>query len=73
MRINGLRAETKAVLDLLIRQIQDALSNAGPTGTEQNNAVKGVLDEWIEGNELHPEHVKHFKTMLELQDWIHKK
>ncbi len=50
MRINGLRAETKATLSILIREIQDNLPDA--------NKVRDLLASWIEANDLHPENVK---------------
>ncbi len=59
--IKDISPQTKATLELLIAEIQMALADAGPTGTEQHNAVTGVLDQWIQGSDLHPELVKTYR------------
>lgn len=58
LTIRDVSSQTKATLELLVAEIQMAMADAGPTGTEQHNAVKSVLDQWIEGSQLHPERVQ---------------
>jgi len=63
MKIRNISKETKATLEVLIAQIQQALKNVQPVKKpyEIENAVEEVLNEWIRGNKLHPENVQNFQ------------
>lgn len=58
--VRGLSATEKAVLEMLISDIQEALPDA--------DRVREVLKSWIEANDLHPERVK--KVELKAGEWI---
>ncbi|MBA7709036.1 hypothetical protein ES703_117943 [subsurface metagenome] len=52
----ALSSETKAVLNIIIREIQDC---------QTMEKVKSILDSWIKANDLHPEEVQTFFSLAD--------
>ena len=51
IRTKTAKAQTNATLTILISQILDRME------TDENYGIQDILDQWIEGNDLHPEKV----------------
>jgi len=62
----------KAILTLIIREVQDGLADKKPKSKKAlAEAINGILDPWIRANDLHPENAK-VMTVREFRRWFKK-
>ena len=55
-----MNCDTKAYLELLIHELQEALKNPYLRVSQIQTAINEILNSWITANKLHPERVQSF-------------
>lgn len=53
-----MKKETKAVLNILIREVQDILEKTTEPATTKVIKIEKLLDSWVNANNLHPEEIE---------------
>lgn len=53
-----MKKETKAILGILIHEVQDILKETTEPATAKVIKIGALLDSWVSANDLHPERVE---------------